>query len=83
MSKLKKVSVSELKVHALQIIESVNSSKIEVEVYKHGKLVAKITPSAEEIEKPWMGCAEGTVKFNGNPDSILDPIDEKWAVLEE
>ena len=40
MYKVRKVSVSELKVHVLQIIESVKTSQTEVEVYKRGKLVA-------------------------------------------
>jgi antitoxin (DNA-binding transcriptional repressor) of toxin-antitoxin stability system len=78
VTKIKKVSVSELKVHALQLIESVKSSNTEIEVYKHGKLVARITPAAEEPRKSILGCAVGLGRIVGDPDSIMDPIDVEW-----
>ena len=82
MAKVKKVSVSELKVHALQLIESVKSSKTEIEVYKRGKLVARITPAGDE-PKSLLGCTEGMIKFIGDPDSILEPLDLEWDSLKE
>lgn len=81
MYKVRKVSVSELKVHVLQIIESVKTSQTEVEVYKRGKLVARISPVNEEPRKSFIGCMIGTMKIVGDPDSILEPIDVEWDAL--
>ncbi len=82
MAKVKKVSVSELKVHALQLIESVKSSRMEIEVYKRGKLVARITPAGDE-PKSLLGCMRGTGYILGDPDSILEPIDVEWDALKD
>lgn len=81
MYKVRKVSVSELKVHVLQIIESVKTSQTEVEVYKRGKLVARISPVNEELRRSFIGCMIGTMKIVGDPDSILEPIDVEWDAL--
>jgi prevent-host-death family protein len=83
MSKIKKVSVSELKVHALHLIESVKTSKTEIEVYKHGKLVAKIMPVEENPKKSILGSLTGSATFSEDPDSLLEPIDVKWDANEE
>ena len=84
MSNIKKVSVSELKAHALQLIESVKTSQLEIEVYKRGQLVAKITPIGEETpKKSWLGLGADTMQIVGDPSSILEPLDVKWAVLDE
>ena len=78
MPKSKKISVSELKVHALQIIEAVKTTKQEFEVYKRGKLVAKITPMSEDDGKSWIGCLDGRVPMPKNPDSIIESTGEIW-----
>jgi len=77
MAKIKTVSVTELKAHALQIIETVKTSKQEVQILKHGKLVAKIVPI--EQAPAFLGSMKGTVTYpKGSPDSILEPLDLKW-----
>ena len=78
----KKVSVTEFKAHALQIIEGVRTNKKEVEIYKRGKLVAKLCP-AEDQPVRWLGALDGTVVTCGDPDSILEPLDVKWDANEE
>ena len=78
----KKVSVSQLKAHALQIVEAVRTTKQEVEIYKRGKLIAKINPAGEESKDSWLGCLVGSVKFNGDVDAIIEPIDVKWDANE-
>jgi antitoxin (DNA-binding transcriptional repressor) of toxin-antitoxin stability system len=78
MFKKKKISVSELKVHALQIIETVKTTKQEVEIYKRGKLVAKISPLSDDDGKNWIGCLDGRVADPKNPDSIIEPINANW-----
>jgi prevent-host-death family protein len=83
MSKTKKVSVSELKAHALQIIESVKTQKTEIEVFKRGVLVAKIVPIPAETQKSWLGCGADTLTLPEDADSILEPIDAIWSVDEE
>ena len=78
MKPKKRVSVSELKVHALQIIESMKHSKEEVEVYKRGKLVARIVPASATQPKPFLNRMPESVDFLVSADSLLEPIDEVW-----
>ncbi len=82
----KKISVSELKVHALQIIEDVKTKNEEIEIFKRGKRVAKIIPfgekSVQEAMNDWLGCLDGSVKKPRNPDLILEPLDSKWDANE-
>jgi prevent-host-death family protein len=83
MAVKKKVSVSELKAHALQLVESVRTQKKTVEIYKRGVLVAKLVPAAELTVADWVGSLEGQVIFHDSADAILEPISVKWDVNEE
>ncbi len=82
VGKKKKVSVSELKAHALQIVESVRTQKKEVEIYKRGKLVAKIVPASDLPAKEWFGSMKG-IQFNCTPEELMEPLDVKWNVLSD
>lgn len=76
---MKKVAVSEFKAKCLSILEDVQKTKTPILITKFGKPLAEITPpSAQPVNRTWIGSMKGTIKFMGDIVSpVFDPGDWK------
>jgi prevent-host-death family protein len=73
MAKRLTIPAGEFKAKCLQLMDMVDSKRIEVEITKRGRPIAKLVP-IEKSEKLF-GCLEGSVTYHAN---VVDPIDVDW-----
>ncbi len=67
------VPAGEFKAKCLHLMDLVDSKRVEVEITKRGRPIARLVP-VEKSEKLF-GCLEGTVTYNA---SVIDPIETEW-----
>lgn len=75
MAKRLTVPAGEFKAKCLHLMDLVDSKRVEVEITKRGRPIARLVP-VEKSERLF-GCLEGTVTYNA---SVIDPIDTEWEV---
>lgn len=71
MTKIRKIAAGEFKAKCLQLMDSVQKTKLPIVITKHGKPVAKLVPL--DAESPdFFGCRKDSVQVIGD---IISPID--------
>jgi len=75
MDKTRKMQIpaGEFKAKCLQLMDLVDSKRVEVEITKRGRPIARLVP-IEKHEKLF-GCLEGSVTYHAD---IVEPIDVDW-----
>ncbi|NJR42737.1 MAG: type II toxin-antitoxin system Phd/YefM family antitoxin [Akkermansiaceae bacterium] len=64
--KTKQISISEFKAHCTEEIRTLEKGGFAIELTRHGKRVALITPVSPETDsgmKSWLGSCRDTVKY--------------------
>ena len=74
MTKLKKIAAGEFKAKCLQLMDSVQKTRMPIVITKRGKAVAKLMPMDNEALE-FFGCMKGSVKITGD---ITSPVDVEW-----
>lgn len=75
MKKKDLISVTEAKIHLLEIIRQAQRGR-RYKIMKHGKVVAEIGPSRDEVSTPLFGFAKETLV---DTKEITEPIKEDWS----
>lgn len=73
MAKRLVVAAGEFKAKCLHLMDLVDSKRVEVEITKRGRPIARLVPI--EKSETLFGCLEGTVTYNAN---VIDPIEVEW-----
>jgi len=74
---MKTIGVSELKTHCLAIVDEVATKGTSVLVSKRGKIVARIIPAPDELQRYPQDLLAGTVTTVGD---IVSPMMADWEV---
>ncbi|HWL53126.1 MAG TPA: type II toxin-antitoxin system Phd/YefM family antitoxin [Chthoniobacteraceae bacterium] len=81
---VKVFSVSEFKAHCTEILREVEQEGVIIEVTRHGKKVARVTPpgaGSSKLLQDWMGSGAGiTYTEDYDPDAPVVP-DEEWDAV--
>jgi prevent-host-death family protein len=74
-----KISTSELKAHASEVIDTVARTKTSVIITKRGRSIAKLVPIEDEALSSLFGFAKGAISIHGD---IVGPLDVIWEAGE-
>jgi prevent-host-death family protein len=80
---VKQVAISEFKAKCLSLLEQVQRTREPLRITRHGKAVAEVVPTREEIGREAMfGSMKGSITILGD---ILSPADDAddWEVLRD
>lgn len=67
------ITAKEFKTRCLQLIDLVDSKRVEVEITKRGRPVARLLPVEKSTRL--FGCLAGTVTYNS---SVVAPVGATW-----
>ena len=67
------IPAGEFKAKCLQLMDLVDSKRVEIEITKRGHPIARLVP-IEKNEKLF-GCLEGSVTYHTD---IVEPVDVDW-----
>jgi prevent-host-death family protein len=68
---MKQIPVSQFKANCSALIEQVRKTKRSIQITRHGKVIAEITPVASEKSRGWLGRMKGTAEIVGD---IVSPV---------
>jgi prevent-host-death family protein len=74
MTKQKEIAAGEFKAKCLQLMDSVQKTKMPIIITKRGKPVAKLIPIDGDVND-FFGCMKGSVRVVGD---IVSPIAIDW-----
>ena len=70
-----KIPATEFKAKCLSLIDRVRERGEPVTITKHGRVVARLVPAADEDDRPWERL-RGTVQWHGDPLAPVVSEDE-------
>lgn len=73
MAKKLTIKASEFRAKCLKLMDLVDSKRIEIEITKRGRPIAKLVPV--EKSSKFFGCLKGSITYCG---SVIDPIAVDW-----
>ena len=62
-----KMDATEFQAKCLAVIDRVHASREPVTITKHGRVVARLVPEVDAVEKPWLRLRAMPVRWKGDP----------------
>lgn len=84
----RKIPVSEFKAHCTEYLRAVENGEPPIQITRHGKVIAKLTPDVSGDKKitmaEWIGGGRGSVVFAPDYDE-QEPTwaDDEWEMNQE
>jgi prevent-host-death family protein len=70
------MSATEFKAKCLAVLDRVHTRQETVVITKRGRVVARLVPDADTVEKPWLRLRGKPARWTGDPFApVLDEFD--------